>query len=193
MGPNDNSPPTRQLKEPAAYENLTVGNLARNLKHEDPEVRLEAVQALAEMGPDAREAVPVLNNTLLTDPDWRVRGWSALALGRIGPAAKESVPALLEAMNDPNREVRRAAIRALPYINARRPAAPAAPLTWFSVTMLLDNVVVAENRLAMPCATSSMLGRCFRPVMPSATLADSRLSTPPSRVNESAAGSSSIT
>ena len=39
----------------------------------------------------------------------------------------------------------------------------------------------AEAILAMPCATNSMLERCLRPVMLSATLADSRLSIPPSK------------
>ncbi len=47
----------------------------------------------------------------------------------------------------------------------------------------------AEAMLARPWATSSMLERCLRPVMPSATLADSRLSTPPSRVKDAAEGS----
>ena len=46
----------------------------------------------------------------------------------------------------------------------------------------------AEAMLAMPCATSSMLERCLRPVMPSATFAESRLSTPPSSVKDSDAG-----
>ena len=48
----------------------------------------------------------------------------------------------------------------------------------------------AEAMLAIPWAISSMFERCLRPVMPSATLADSRLSMPPSRVKESAAGRS---
>jgi hypothetical protein len=47
----------------------------------------------------------------------------------------------------------------------------------------------AEPILAMPCATSSMFERCLRPVMPSAILAESRLSTPPSKVKDKAAGS----
>ena len=49
----------------------------------------------------------------------------------------------------------------------------------------------AEAILASPCATSSMLERCLRPVMLSATLADSRLSTPPSKVKDSAAANTS--
>src|SRR6185503_3539208 len=46
----------------------------------------------------------------------------------------------------------------------------------------------ADATLAMPWATSSMFDRCRRPVMPSATLAERRLSTPPRSVKESAAG-----
>ena len=49
---------------------------------------------------------------------------------------------------------------------------------------------IADPILAMPCATSSMLERCLRPVMLSATFADKRLSTPPRSVKDSAEGSS---
>src|ERR1700683_2992691 len=45
-----------------------------------------------------------------------------------------------------------------------------------------------DATLATPCATSSILERCLRPLMPSATLADSRLSTAPSSANEIADG-----
>ena len=48
----------------------------------------------------------------------------------------------------------------------------------------------AEAILAIPCATSSMFERCLRPVMLSATLADNRLSTPPSKVKDRATGRS---
>ena len=46
----------------------------------------------------------------------------------------------------------------------------------------------AEAILAIPCATSSQLERCRRPVMLSATTADSRLSMEPSSANEKASG-----
>ena len=49
----------------------------------------------------------------------------------------------------------------------------------------------AEAILATPCATSSQLERCRRPVMLSATTAESRLSMLPSSAKESAAGSTS--
>jgi len=125
LTPNDNTPPTLQLKEPAAYENPTVGYWARNLKDEDPELRLEAAQSLGEMGPDAREAVPVLNNTLLNDTDWRVRALSAQALGQIGHDANPAVPTLLDAMNDRHIQVARIAGRSLRIIIAPKPPAPA--------------------------------------------------------------------
>ncbi len=46
----------------------------------------------------------------------------------------------------------------------------------------------ADPMLATPCATSSQFDRCRRPVMLSATTAESRLSIPPSNANDSAAG-----
>src|SRR3546814_635300 len=49
----------------------------------------------------------------------------------------------------------------------------------------------AEAVLAMPCATSSQLERWRAPVMPSATLADSRLSIPARKAMVKADGSTS--
>lgn len=54
------------------------------------------------------------------------------------------------------------------------------------VTLMPPNM--AEAMFATPCATSSMFDRCRRPVMPSATLADSRLSMAPRRLKERAVG-----
>jgi hypothetical protein len=47
----------------------------------------------------------------------------------------------------------------------------------------------ADPILASPCATSSQFERCLRPVMPSATTADSRDSIAPSNANAIASGS----
>jgi hypothetical protein len=55
------------------------------------------------------------------------------------------------------------------------------------VTLIPPNT--AEAILAIPCATNSIFDLCLRPVMPSATLAESKLSMPPSSVNDSAVGS----
>ena len=51
----------------------------------------------------------------------------------------------------------------------------------------------AEPTLAMPCATSSMFERCRRPVMPSATTAESSDSIAPSSAKLKASGSTAIT
>ena len=50
----------------------------------------------------------------------------------------------------------------------------------------------AEAMFATPCATSSQFDRCRRPLMESATTADSRLSIAPSSANASASGSTAI-
>lgn len=56
-------------------------------------LRAKAAQALGNLGPDAREAVPALIEAL-QDPD--VRTDAATALGNIGPDAKEAISALTE-------------------------------------------------------------------------------------------------
>jgi len=116
-----------RLHEPDVYDNPTVASDVKNLKDEDPETRFEAAQNLAEMGSEASQAVPALANDLVTDSDWRVRDMCALALGRIGPDASPAIPYLIEAMNDSNFSVRKAAIHAMPSINGRRPPPPPPP------------------------------------------------------------------
>lgn len=70
------------------------------LRDPSADVRDRAAQALARIGPPARQAVPSLIDAL-NDPDWRVRRSAARALGQIGPAAEEAVPALIEVIRDP--------------------------------------------------------------------------------------------
>ena len=74
---------------------------------------------------------------------------------------------------------------------ATGPRAPARTLVavraMVPVTQMPPNS--AEAMLATPCATSSQFERCRRPVMLSATTAESRLSIPPSRAKDRAAGS----
>ena len=66
-------------------------------------------RALAEIGPDAKGAVPALADALRDiDPD--VREAAATALGEIGPDAAGAVRALTVAVRDPKVEVREAAI-----------------------------------------------------------------------------------
>ena len=78
---------------------------------------------------------------------------------------------------------------------ATGPRAPARTLVavraMVPVTQMPPNS--AEPILAKPCATSSQLERCRRPVMPSATTADSRDSMAPSSANAIASGSTART
>jgi HEAT repeat protein len=60
-------------------------------------VRLQAINALDEMGPAAAEAVPRLSEIMSTDTDARQRSFAAKAIGTIGPAAKSAAPAFGEA------------------------------------------------------------------------------------------------
>ena len=77
------------------------------------EQRREAIAAtLAEIGPDAKEAVPALA-AALTSPEVEVRGRAAFALSEIGPAAKSAVADLAKLLKDDDADVRKAAALAL--------------------------------------------------------------------------------
>jgi HEAT repeat protein len=78
-------------------------------------VRAWAAHALAEIGPDAKDAVPALIK-LLKDSDEGPRNDSCMALGDIGPVAIDALPALRNALNDPSKDVRQFAQRAIDKI-----------------------------------------------------------------------------
>jgi HEAT repeat protein len=69
--------------------------LVSALKARDRNVRLHAVAALGEMGPQAREAVPALVEALR---DVRIRDEVLKALGNIGSETPEAAPAYLESL-----------------------------------------------------------------------------------------------
>ena len=110
---------------------------------------LEAVEAAAEIGPAAGEAVPMIADLLwtesslaaaralariggasvprlvqaLAEEDWYPRANAAWALGEIGPEAREAIPALeaLARDEDQDEEVRQAAAEALEKIRRGSP------------------------------------------------------------------------
>ena len=88
-----------------------VPRLRNVLKHE--EAQYWACLVLAEIGPDAVEAVPEIQEVLKSkNPDVRLEG--LVALGEIGPGAKDAVPAVVAlSENDEFKHVRYAAIYAL--------------------------------------------------------------------------------
>ena len=69
------------------------------------ETRMNAVVALREMGPKARNAVPDLIERL-SDPGSSIRLHSAIALGNLGPAASDAVPHLKPLLASTNHTVR---------------------------------------------------------------------------------------
>jgi CubicO group peptidase (beta-lactamase class C family)/HEAT repeat protein len=114
----------------------------RALRDANAGVRLRAVQALGETGPEAREAVPYLIKALddgdrevcwnsaralgkigteavpaliraLEDDNENIRLGAAVALGAIGPGAKDAVPSLMRALKDRNDNIRENAAEAL--------------------------------------------------------------------------------
>jgi hypothetical protein len=72
-----------------------VPALVEVLTDPSPVLRQRAAQALARIGPDARDAVPDLI-VALQDRDEDVRKNVARALGQIGTEARAAVPALLD-------------------------------------------------------------------------------------------------
>ena len=93
------------MREAAAVALGRIGEpavpaLVDALRSHDPEMRLQAADTLARIGPGASQAVPSLTE-LLEDEDIRVRKAAARALGQIGPKAAESVPSLMRALESP--------------------------------------------------------------------------------------------
>src|SRR5687768_6444566 len=66
------------------YEGKTVGQWVVQLKHRDPDARVEAARSLGKIGPGARAAVPALAEAL-DDTELEVRIRACEALGFIGP------------------------------------------------------------------------------------------------------------
>ncbi len=119
-----------------------VTSLVGKLGGQDARLRLEAIAALGELGPDARKAAPALVGVLkvrdddarlhgvlalgkvgkdavgpvaaaLGDRDADVRYYAVWALGLIGPDAKDKAPDVVKLVGDGSPEVRRKAAFAL--------------------------------------------------------------------------------
>ncbi len=104
---------------------LRVQKLIHRLQSPDYLVRLHAGCLLSRMGPDAKEAVPVLLE-LLRGGGTADRKLAAWALGYLGRGAAEAAPALLAAARDSDESVRMLATSALEKIAAASPTAAAA-------------------------------------------------------------------
>jgi HEAT repeat protein len=98
-----------------------VPSLQEALGDKDNQVRRHAADALAKIGPDAKDAVPDLLKAYQTEGTKAKRGNSTVkasyveALGAIGPDAKEAIPVFeaFLAERNPDRELRRVVTEAM--------------------------------------------------------------------------------
>ena len=95
-----------------AYDGKPLGYWVTQSKDKDRAVREAAADALGEIGPAAKAAVPALVE-LLKDKERQVPFVAAVALGKIGPAAKGATPALMEMLKGKDKIARSAAAWAL--------------------------------------------------------------------------------
>jgi HEAT repeat protein len=102
-------------KDGKKFEDV-VPLLVNLLSSEGLSEEVEVLQALASIGPGAREAVVVISRRLLS-PDPAVRRAATTALGRIGPPAAPTVPLLQRTAKDPSPEVRQAVQDAIKAIS----------------------------------------------------------------------------
>jgi len=94
------------------------------LQDRDDDLRGWAIRTVGEIGPAAKETVPLLRKALKEETRTEMRMWTAQALGRIGPDAKEAVPELAAALKDQESTVRLHAAEALGEIGAKDALAP---------------------------------------------------------------------
>lgn len=117
-GPVESSP---ELLE-ASFSTLSapdVPGLVRILRTGHEGLRARAADALAMIGPDAREAVDALTETL-KDPSDRVRSSAAFALGNMGSHSARAVAPLSKALRDESPAVRYSAQLALESIGTSK-------------------------------------------------------------------------
>ena len=116
--------PPAEARRPALDDD-TVRRLIDALKDPDFEVRQNLAAALAKTGP---RVVPLLREAL-KDKLVERRSGAAYALGLLGDAARPALPELLDALSDPDPDVRRQASYAVVRVVPAGRAAPAPTAT----------------------------------------------------------------
>ncbi|MDA1273825.1 MAG: HEAT repeat domain-containing protein [Verrucomicrobia bacterium] len=114
----------RNAKESNARIASRIASRDEAIRQRSP-VLYEAARALGRIGPGARDSAGILVKLLNSRERDGARGQAAEALGKIDPKPELAVPALVEALDDSDELVRRAAITALGTLGARaRDAVP---------------------------------------------------------------------
>lgn len=99
-----------------AADPAAINKLIDALRNPDEKAKVQAIDALANLGPAAKSAVKALA-AQLSDKSALVRGHAAHALMLIGPADPVAVEALIKALTDSDVAVRRMAVRALHHVH----------------------------------------------------------------------------
>jgi HEAT repeat protein len=127
-----------------------VPALAAMLHDKDDEIRYSAAAALAEIGPNAKEAVPELAKAVAAETDTRNLEELIYALGEIGPESHGAVPAMLKLIHHEDEEVRQSVLDALSVIRPTTPAAIKA------IATALDEDKAVKVRLAAAYALNEI-------------------------------------
>ncbi len=85
----------------------------RDLRHDDPTQRLEAIIQVGKIGPAAADAVPDLAKLLRPENDADTRIQASLTLTKMAPASRGALPELVGGLTDPEPLVRFNAVLAL--------------------------------------------------------------------------------
>ena len=85
----------------AAIGKVALPDLIYALDSDDRDTRSGAAYAISEMGPIAKDAVPLLIQRLTDEPDWQVKAWIIYGLGEIGYASFPALLVLKEIADDP--------------------------------------------------------------------------------------------
>ncbi|MFO0846708.1 MAG: HEAT repeat domain-containing protein [Gemmataceae bacterium] len=149
-----------------------VKELVAKLRDADSDVRRAAAKGLAELGAEAKPAVPDLVKAT-ADRDLFVRRFAAEALGNVGPDAKAAVAPLARLLGDEKPEVQLAAVEALPKLGPASVAALTAavkdPNRAAAVRKKAAQGLAAigpEARKAVPALTDVLTGRIASPKAP---------------------------
>jgi len=137
------------------FEVQAVPILNRAVETGGPSVRIEAIRALAQIQPPAPETIATLSKAM-RDTDPAIQRAAAAALGDVG-----AVSVLAQALKDPDKDVRRNAVRPLRrvVIRDRSPSDPAT--TRAVVTALAD--ALKDPDPSVRNATIGALGRIGSP------------------------------
>jgi HEAT repeat protein len=145
---------TTLVKLVDAKDKDAIEGLARALRDENEEIRINAALALGNIGgKEAAVAVPVLREGL-KQPDEGIRTQAAAALKNIGPQAAPAVPDLIAALSDKSSRMRVLAAVALGAVG--KDAESAIP----SLVHVLKNTNEEPTVRAFAAVGMAMIGPC---------------------------------